>query len=99
MSMLSTGNANATRWEYEVSGYYGPGGRTGGRGRPGECEGDLAKSVGCNGIGTMQTEVLVFKGREDIGKIVVSGANAGRILRRNPDGGWPEHAETGREGL
>jgi hypothetical protein len=56
--------------KYMVRGYYGSGGRKGGKNRPGERADDLAVEVACRNESVRDLEVKVLRERADIGRIV-----------------------------
>lgn len=57
---------------YYIRAYYGPGGRKGGKRRPGECEGDLAIEVWHDSKSGKEIEIQALRRREDIGIIIES---------------------------
>ena len=59
-----------------VEGYYGPGGRKGGKGRVGEREGDLAIATVHSSESSRDMEIAALESREDIGA-VNHGRNGG----------------------
>ena len=54
---------------YKMAAYYGSGGRKGGKGRPGEREGDLAIQTEHASESSRAVEVAAARSRTDIGRV------------------------------
>lgn len=60
-------DSHGSKWW--AAGFYGPGGRKGGKGRPGEREGDLAIETVHASQSSRDIEVAALRSRPDIGRI------------------------------